>query len=340
MEKCKCIAAGFCEFFRQEMTYSPPNWQWCQNATPEEREKFKISCDKKHKRATYLGCEGKYITASRLITTCREKVIPYLYSLNISGIVGIPRSGNLISAICATAMNIPLYNISNGKISICSGISDFGGYRMKDHIPSAGKIAVIDDTVFSGSSIDKTRNLLGLDFLYGCVYIKPESVDKVDFFGEELENPHILDWHFFNSPFTKMTLFDFDGIFSPDVPIEELYPEERYVDYITNVAPTVHRLPRSYKCKGIVTGRLDKYRAVTEGWLAKHNIEYESLIMFPETRARERDNNHIKVVADFKSKFFKESDAIFFMESCPYESQAIRNNTGKMVICPKQERFG
>ena len=50
MKECQCPRPGFCEFFRQEMTYDPPNWQWCQNATPEEIEEYKIACDKKHDR--------------------------------------------------------------------------------------------------------------------------------------------------------------------------------------------------------------------------------------------------------------------------------------------------
>ena len=50
MEKCQCPKHGFCQYYKQEMTYDPPNWQWCQSATPEEREKYKLDCEKKHSR--------------------------------------------------------------------------------------------------------------------------------------------------------------------------------------------------------------------------------------------------------------------------------------------------
>ena len=62
MNKCQCPQSGFCEFFRQEMTYSPPNWQWCQNATQKKREEYKITCDKKHDRKMRLRDESFFIT--------------------------------------------------------------------------------------------------------------------------------------------------------------------------------------------------------------------------------------------------------------------------------------
>ena len=46
IDECQCPTAGYCEFFRQEMTYDPPNWQWCQTASKEERNKYKIDCIK------------------------------------------------------------------------------------------------------------------------------------------------------------------------------------------------------------------------------------------------------------------------------------------------------
>lgn len=45
--KCQCESAGFCKLFQKEMTFQPPNWQWCQNATEEER--------KRHFKAYYKG---------------------------------------------------------------------------------------------------------------------------------------------------------------------------------------------------------------------------------------------------------------------------------------------
>lgn len=38
--KCQCPKAGWCDLLKKEMTATPPNWQWCQNLTPPEREEY------------------------------------------------------------------------------------------------------------------------------------------------------------------------------------------------------------------------------------------------------------------------------------------------------------
>lgn len=38
--KCQCSQAGWCSLFNKEMTANPPNWQWCQGLTPQEREDY------------------------------------------------------------------------------------------------------------------------------------------------------------------------------------------------------------------------------------------------------------------------------------------------------------
>ena len=82
MEKCQCPQPGFCEFFRQEMTYYPPNWQWCQNATQEEREEYKIACDKKHDRKNFES-KGNFLTINDLIEDCKNHLIPKLGELKL-----------------------------------------------------------------------------------------------------------------------------------------------------------------------------------------------------------------------------------------------------------------
>ncbi len=53
MDKCECIGPGFCNFFKQEMTYDPPNWQWCQSATEEERKKYKREYMREYNKKYY-----------------------------------------------------------------------------------------------------------------------------------------------------------------------------------------------------------------------------------------------------------------------------------------------
>ena len=50
MEECQCSKHGFCDYYNQNMTYDPPNWQWCQSASEQDRIKYKQQCEKKQAR--------------------------------------------------------------------------------------------------------------------------------------------------------------------------------------------------------------------------------------------------------------------------------------------------
>jgi orotate phosphoribosyltransferase len=335
MEKCQCVQSGFCEFFNQEMTYSPPNWQWCQGATPEERAKYKIDCDKKHARhETFLGTE--YIKSSQLIEDCKILLLPKIGHLNLKGVLGIPRSGMFPASMIALWLNLPLYRINEaGKLEVMSARTDFGGQRMKDHEESDGKVLVIDDTIYAGRAITNMREKINEEVIYAAVYAHPDSVDKVDVYGKKLSPPHILEWNLFNCCYIESTLLDFDGILCPNVPYNKCRNEEEYIDYIKNVEPFYHRIPKTF-CRGIVTARLEKYRDITEGWLEKHGIKYGSLKMFPTEKEEIRDKNHIRESANFKAQCFKTSGAHFFIESDLSEARIIRKRSGKFVICPDE----
>ena len=335
MERCACDKHGYCEYFRQEMTYSPPNWQWCQSATEEERKKYKIDCDKKHeRRQSYLT--GEYITTSKMVEDCKNLLLPKVAQLKLRGVLGVPRSGLSPASLIAMWLNLPLYYLDgNNELKILGGATEFGGVRMRNHSVGDGRILVVDDTVYGGNAIKNTMSKMSEDAYYTAVYVRPEVLDLVDFYGRELPEPHLLEWNFFNSGYLKDSIFDFDGIFSPNVPVPICEDEPRYIEFIKNVKAFPHRIPKTY-CKGIATGRLEKYRDITEEWLDRHGISYGFLKMFPTEREAERNSNHVEEVSTFKAKIFKESDARFFVESEIAEAVRIRQKTGKLVICPDE----
>lgn len=51
---CQCKESGWCDLYKKEMTSSPPNWQWCQSASEDERKEYfskskkKINLSKKY----------------------------------------------------------------------------------------------------------------------------------------------------------------------------------------------------------------------------------------------------------------------------------------------------
>jgi len=341
MKRCECESYGYCEFFNQEMTFSPPNWQWCQNASEQERADYKKQCDAKHKKEDKniqnQTQKTKFVTISNLVDDCIQKLIPKLHDMDISGIVAVPRSGFLPASICATILNVPLYTLSDGKLIICNSLSEFGGWRMKAYEKGSGKLLLLDDTIFTGNTLEKIKIFFDEPYYSGVLYAKPDATDTVDVFGEELDIPHLLEWHFFNSDFVERTLFDLDGIFSPNVPMSCCIDNDKYEEYISSVEPFYHRLPKAkYKLKAIVTGRADRFRKITEQWLEKYNIEYENLIMFPSERERERNRDHIQQVGKHKADHHRKLNSTYFMESEESEGLVIRTLSRKKVILPNQ----
>jgi uncharacterized HAD superfamily protein len=336
MEECQCSGPGYCEFFKQEMTYDPPNWQWCQRAGIAERAKYKMACDKKHqRRATFLGTE--YIKTSQLIGDCRDLLLPQVGQLKLKGVLGIPRSGMIPASMIAMWLNLPLYTINNtsGEIEPMPGCEKFGGIRMGDYEDSGGKLLIVDDTVYAGTAMADIKEKINEDAVYTTVYAHPDSLGNVDFFAKELTPPHILEWNLFNCSYIERALLDFDGVLCPNVPHSKCKNEEDYMDYIKNVEPLYHRIPKTF-CEGIVTARLEKYRDITEGWLKRHGVSYGLLEMYPTEKEGIRDKNHIQEAASFKAKLFKESSAHFFIESESAEAVIIRKESGKFVICPNE----
>ena len=142
IEECQCPRSGYCEYFKQEMTYDPPNWQWCQNASKQERARYKVDCDKKIVRKeeeTRLFLAGEYITTAKLIQDCKNLLLPQVAKLNLRGVVGIPRSGMLPASMIALWLNLPLYSVNrSGQLNILSASTNFGGKRMDMFLSGEG----------------------------------------------------------------------------------------------------------------------------------------------------------------------------------------------------------
>ncbi len=333
MDKCQCEKAGFCEYYNKEMTSSPPNWQWCQGATASERIKHKRNTEK-NKRLRSRGVI-KMVTHQDLVNACLERLLPKLQRENIGGIVAIPRSGYIPASICATSIGVPIYNIVDKKLIPAKTRSEFGGKRMEAFkYDPLKKLVFMDDTICTGDALEEIKKDFP-EMFTACVFASNQAKEKVDIYAEILPIPHILEWHFFNSLFVGNTLFDLDGIFAPEVPIEVCQEEAAYIDFIENCEPIYRRIPSLYRCKAIVTGRLEKYRSITERWLSKHKIPFDDLIMFPTEDEEKRNSNHIVEVAKYKSIQYMRLGAGYFMESSIHEANNIYTATNKNVICPE-----
>jgi uncharacterized HAD superfamily protein len=91
-------------------------------------------------------------------------------------------------------------------------------------------------------------------------------------------------------------------------------------------------LPRWQPVKAIITARLEKYRTVTEQWLAKHRIACKRLVMGPWQNLRERYKPG--TIARWKAQEFSKAPCSLFIESDPRQAEEIARLSKRPVLCP------
>lgn len=331
--KCHCDQPGFCSLYKKVMTEIPPNWQWCKDATPEKREQHYNQSLKRQQNN--LNKDLVQIVSNQRLYEATGKIIPYIQEQKIDGIVGIPRSGMIPASLLSVLTSLPLYSIQKDKLVLLGFESDFGGSRMTRYSKNPSNLLFIDDTCYSGKAAKKIKDTFGTDIKIAVVFSTSVGLSHINFSSEILEPPHFLEWNFFNCLFATESMFDIDGLFCPNVPVEIAIDEQKYINFITNVKPYFHRIPKLFKASKIVTARLEKYRSITEQWLKKHDFNYNELVMFPTQRQQERDQNHVIVIGQYKAQVFNSSyKERFFIESEVSEANIIKSLTDKAVMCP------
>ena len=338
--KCQCEKPGFCNLYLKEMGESPPNWQWCQNATEAEREQHKIASDKGMKTTQHKNPRGNISTTEDLIQLSISKLFSkVIRNNNIAGIVGIPRSGMIPASAMAAKFSLPLYSFVDNKIILLNSFSEHGGYRMRHFQESDGKLLFVDDTCNTGRSAQKIKEVFP-NSIMSAVYSTSKGSDYLDYYGEILENPHILSWNFFNSHHVKHSLFDLDGVLSPNIPLDICRDENKYVKFLQDVEPFYYRIPKLFEIQAIVTSRLEKYRDVTEDWLNRNQVKYKRLLMLPTEYKEAKWNDHIETASAFKSSKCIALRPRFFVESEIAEARAIKKKFPfTSIICPNHNIY-
>ena len=247
-------------------------------------------------------------------------------------IVGIPRSGLLAANLLALHMNLPLTDIEGfiqGKIIK-------SGERMKGNekpFELYKRVVVMDDSVYTGAAMEAAKKrVAGLypdkEIFFAAVYVIPDAVGKVDLYFNVCSGPRVFEWNIMHHNFLEKCCVDIDGVLCKDPTEEENDDGVRYERFLAEAQPLC--LPT--KTIGyLVTNRLEKYRAHTEAWLARHNVKYNQLIMcnLPSKEARVKANNH----GGFKASVYTKYNGFLFIESSERQAQQIATLSGKPVYC-------
>ena len=249
---------------------------------------------------------------------------------NIDLVVGIPRSGMIPAYIIGLALNRKVCSVQE----FLTGNTGNKGFTRSVTERNIKNILVVDDTVNSGMSIQKIKELLTpeaskYNFYFLAVYASDErSTTFVDVYMKKLSLPRIFQWNYMYHDATRNACYDMDGVLCIDPTEEENDDGKNYINFIKNARPLY--LP-NHEIGYIVTSRLEKYRKETEEWLEKHSVKYKKLYMLKATAEERRQ---LCLHAKYKAKIYKQiKDSRLFIESDPNQAIQIAEMTGKRCIC-------
>ena len=278
----------------------------------------------------------------RNIATLNAQIADWCARLpqDIEVVAGIPRSGLLAATLLALHRNLPSTDV-NGLIEgrvLCTGrrlgIDDPGSV-----LSTPRSVLVLDDTVGSGWEMRRVKARIAASNLphtvrYASVYVTPEAKDEVDFHCEILPRPQWFEWNVMHTKVLELSCLDIDGVLCRDPSPEEDDDGPRYRRFLENAEPL--HLP-TRPVGWLVTCRLQKYRALTERWLARHGVAYRHLVMmnYPDAEARRAAGAY----ARFKAHVYRNCAAELFLESCPLQASGVAELSRKPVLCTQTQQI-
>ncbi len=259
---------------------------------------------------------------------------------DIDLIVGIPRSGLLAANLLALYRDLRLTDLEgfleNRLLSV--------GRRSKSllgdgYLSEARNVLVVDDSVATGKQIAKAKAAISEAGLphrvrYGAVYIDTNKESLVDFYAEKLSMPRVFEWNVMHHNTLDRSCVDMDGVLCVDPKSGENDDSSLYLAFLNDASPLL--APKG-RIGWIVTSRIEKYRAQTEDWLARHGITYGELVMldYPDGATRLR----LKIHSAYKADVYRQVGAQLFIESSVKQAFEIANLALKPVLCIDTMQF-
>lgn len=274
----------------------------------------------------------------RTVAQLDDAVVSWLADLprDIDVVAGIPRSGLLVANLLALHLNVPMTDVAGlieGRV-IQSG-ARFKGADPRQFLSKPRHVLVVDDSICSGSAMQKVKASLAAAALphrvsYAAVYMAPEArLDgHVDLYREIVPMPRVFEWNLMHGTVLTNSCMDIDGVLCLDPTDEQ---NDDGPEYLTFLRDTPALLLPTAPVGWLVTSRLEKYRAQTVEWLARHKVQYGDLRMmqYPDMAARRA----ARAYARFKSEIYLETGAWLFIESDAALAVQIAQLSGRSVFC-------
>jgi uncharacterized HAD superfamily protein len=258
-------------------------------------------------------------------------------------VVGIPRSGMPPAAMLALYLNRPMTDlegflegrlIRSGNRPVAGGKAPGAPGGDAELIRNARRVLIVDDCVGNGTQLRKIRDRLDAMDLpqhltYTAVFTTAKGLDLLDLWSEEIGWPMCFQWNVMQHPdYLGRACLDMDGVLCINPTDHQDDDGPLYKKFLKEAGPLF--VP-TYKLGAIVTSRSEAVRPETEAWLDRHGITYDQLVMtdpVPPPRPQ-RFEHGVKHKVDF----YRDSDAILFIESDRPVSVEIANRTGRPVYC-------
>lgn len=287
--------------------------------------------------------EWEYVTTARLVADTARLAMHL--PADVDAVVGVARSGLLPASLVAALLHLPEYAVSRW-----AGVVDVGhGSRLAAGDPAhltgprppaePTHVLVIDDTAARGRQMPHARRLVrerfpGARVTTAVVYAHPLGRRAVDRCAAVLPGDHYLEWNWINSPHLRAVAVGLGGVLCEPCRPGDDDDGPRYAQHVRD-ARRLHA-PQNFAVPVIVTGRHERYRPETEGWLRRHGAKWERLVMrdFPRPPA----DRFAAEVARFKAAAARRHGVRLFAESCPVQAEAIAREAGVPVICPAAEK--
>ena len=274
----------------------------------------------------------------RTVAQLDDAVVSWLGDLprDIDIVAGIPRSGLLVANLLALHLNVPMTDVAGlieGRV-IQSG-ARFKGEDPRRFLWKPRHVLIVDDSVCSGAAMQKVRAQLAAAALphrlsFAAVYMAPEALldGHVDLYREIVSMPRVFEWNLMHGTVLSNSCMDIDGVLCLDPTDEENDDAHEYLRFLRETPALL--LPTA-PVGWLVTSRLEKYRAQTLEWLARHKVQFGELRMmqYPDMAARRA----AKAYAQFKADIYVETGAWLFIESDAAVAAQIAQLCGRAVFC-------
>lgn len=260
---------------------------------------------------------------------CWERVLPHF-----DFVTGVPRSGLFPASFLALRRNLPMISLPHLLENPETAAQSAYRGSVNQRRVSGNRLLIVDDSVSeSGKTFTAIREQLrkqtAFDISYGAVYRASEE-SPTDFYFRDLPRPRLFEWNWHRHNTLKRSLLDMDGVLCEDWPgPPEKDDDPAVIGHFRSVAPLY--LP-SVPILGIVTSRLEKFRAVTEQWLQKHGVLYGKLVMHPAEKASVRQKAHDNAIRK-AAEYSADSEARLFVESSEKQARSIAKICNKPVLC-------